>query len=317
MELSTGTFYNKISSLPFGNQLAKASVKVQAKSPEILLATGIVSIIGGTVLACKATVSAQEVLAEHQKMRNDVDEAARLGANNEVSYSEEDRKKDLVTVYAKTSVGLAKTYAPAAALIGLGIFALLASHGIMAKRNVAIVAAYDTVKTGFDAYRKRVVEEFGDEVDKKLRFGLQDQKVTEVVTDEDGKEHKTKVTKTAFDPNEVSTYARWFSAETSREFWNRNPSMNLTTLKAKESYFNNVLSARGFVFLNEVYDGLGFPMTPEGQQVGWMKNDDGDNFIDFGILESRNMLAVNGQDPDGINAYLLDFNVDGPIMYKI
>ena len=317
MDLKAINLYDKMASLPFGSHITKAGLKVQQKSPEILLAVGIVSIVGGTVMACKETVNAEEVVSKYKSLRRDIEDASELGENGEVSYSDDDRKKDLVRVYAQTGVGLVKVYWPSAAVLGLGIAAILASHGIMSNRNVALVAAYDTVKTGFEAYRKRAIEKFGDEVDKQLRFGLTEETVTENVVGEDGKEHKTKVKKAAFDPNEVSPYARWFEPNTSREFWDKNPSINFTSLKAKETYCNNILNTRGFIFLNEVYDQLGFPMTPEGQQVGWLKDGDGDGFVDFGILEARNMEAVNGSDKDGINAYLLDFNVDGPILYKI
>lgn len=319
MNVNMTALYQAFDKLPFGNKLNAATLKIQAKSPEILMATGIVTVIGGTVLACKATVHAGDVIDEFNKMRGDVAEAEQLALehSDSVEYSDDERRKDLVTIYVKTGVGLLKVYGPSIAVLGLGIASILASHGILKQRNVALVAAYDTVKSGFDAYRKRAIDKFGDEVDKQLRYGLEEKNVTEKVVDENGEEHKTKKIERRFDPSLVSQYARWFSPETSHEFWNNNPSINFTSLKAKESYCNQLLQTRGFVFLNEVYTQLGFPMTPEGQQVGWLSDGDGDNFIDFGLLEARNMAAVDGMDKDGINAYLLDFNVDGPIMYKI
>lgn len=50
------------------------------------------------------------------------------------------------------------------------------------------------------------------------------------------------------------------------------------------------LHARGYVFLNDVYDMLGIDRTKEGQIVGWVynkNNEVGDNFVDFGILETN------------------------------
>lgn len=319
MNVNLSTMYDTMAKMPFGKQLCTAGLKVQSKSPEILLATGIVTVIGGTVLACKETLKATGVMDEYKKMRNDVEGALKLAEENpdEVVYTEETHRQDLVRIYAKTGVGLAKVYFPSVAVIGLGVAAILASHGILRTRNVAMVAAYDTVKKGFDAYRDRVVQKFGDDVDKQLRFGLTEKNVTEKSVDDDGVEHKAKVVRKSFDPTAVSEYARWYSKETSREFYSKSPELNFTRLKSTESYCNNRLHARGFLFLNEVYNELGLNYTQAGQVVGWLDNGDGDGFVDFGILDVRNREAVNGNDPDGVNAYLLDFNVDGPIMDKI
>ncbi|MDD3239836.1 MAG: DUF6353 family protein [Lachnospira sp.] len=72
-------------------------------------------------------------------------------------------------------------------------------------------------------------------------------------------------------------------------------------LKSQERYANELLKARGFIFLNEIYNMLGCPVTKAGQVVGWMLNSDiGDGYIKFEI--------------DGD---IIDFNVDGMILDKI
>jgi hypothetical protein len=86
--------------------------------------------------------------------------------------------------------------------------------------------------------------------------------------------------------------------------WNHEELYNLMFLKATSSHVNDILTVRGHVFLNEVYDALGFPRTPEGQLVGWIKDGDGDGVIDFGIQDDK-------------TPYQLDFNVDGVIYDKI
>ena len=85
-------------------------------------------------------------------------------------------------------------------------------------------------------------------------------------------------------------------------------------LHAQQEYFNNMLRARGHVFLNEVYDALGIQRTSAGSMVGWVMRKDGkgDNFIDFGIFDGDKPRArdfVNGYE----RSILLDFNVDGVI----
>jgi hypothetical protein len=80
-------------------------------------------------------------------------------------------------------------------------------------------------------------------------------------------------------------------------------------LNGIQAYMNDLLHARGHLFLNEVYDALDIPRSDAGQHVGWTMYGDGDLFVDFGIIEVYNANFVNGSEP----RILLDFNVDGPI----
>ena len=68
--------------------------------------------------------------------------------------------------------------------------------------------------------------------------------------------------------------------------------------------------------LNEVYEMLGFPRTPQGQLVGWSKKIDKNAKIDFGIYDisdESKRLFINGYEP-GI---WLDFNVQGDVLQYI
>ena len=112
-----------------------------------------------------------------------------------------------------------------------------------------------------------------------------------------------------------SPYARFFD-ETNPN-WTKNAEYNIFYLIAQQNYANDMLKARGYLFLNEVYDMLGMPRTKAGQLVGWVykeNNTDGDNYVNFGIYRTEhNAKYLNGFE----NSVLLDFNVDGPIFDKI
>lgn len=284
-------------------------------SPEILVAAGVVGVVGSTVLACKATLKVHEVT---DKAKNDLDlihEAGEKGATQagEV-YTEEDVKKETAVVYVQTGVGLAKLYGPAIGLGVLSITAILAGHNITRKRNLALAAAYTAVDKSFKQYRGRVIERFGEALDKELKYGIQAKEVEEVIVNEDGSEVIEKKTIEVVDPNNYSPYARFFDDGCTG--WTKDPEYNLMFLHNQQRYANDLLKAKGHLFLNEVYDMLGIPRSKAGQVVGWIydeKHPAGDNFVDFGIFDIHkptNRDFVNGFE----RTILLDFNVDGNIL---
>lgn len=301
------------------NLMGKTGLKLKKYSPEILVAAGIVGTVASAVMACKATFKVNDILEESKKKIDEIHEcAADTSLVESGRYSPEDAKKDLTIVYAQTGIKFVKLYGPSVILGALSITSILASNNILRKRNVALGAAYAALDQGFKDYRKRVVDRFGEEVDRQLKYNLKTEKIEEKVTDpETGKEKKIKKTIEVSDGQFVSPYARFFD-ESSRYF-EKNPELNLMFLRAEQNYANDRLRARGYVFLNEIYERLGIPTTKAGQVVGWIydpKNGKGDNYIDFGIYD-MNREKVR----DFVNGYerviLLDFNVDGDILNEI
>lgn len=297
-------------------------LKLRKHSPEILLVTGVVGVVVSAVAACKATTKVNLILEESKKKIDIIHDGVENGEvigkldNGEVgpvSYSEEDGKKDLTIVYAQTGLELVKLYGPSVILGVASLSCIFASHNIIRKRNIALAAAYATVDNGFKEYRNRVVERFGKELDRELKYNIKAKEVEETVTNEDGTE--TTITKTVDDayPNVDSAYARFFDEFS--PYWERNSEYNLMFLNQQQNYANDLLRTKGFLFLNEVYEMLGIPKSKAGQIVGWVydkENPIGDNYVDFGIYDVRNKdkrMFVNGRE----RSILLDFNVDGNI----
>ena len=292
----------------------KAGFQLKKHSPEILVVTGAIGVVTSAVMACKATRKIDDILDETKKAVDAIHECS-TNENFKDEYSEEDAKKDLVITYSRAAINFAKLYGPSVALGALSLGCIFASNNILRKRGIAIAAAYTAVDTTFQEYRKRVVERFGEEVDRELKYNLKAKKVTEKVVDEEtGETKKVKKTEyTAEDPNGYSDYARFFDEYCNG--WEKDPEYNLMFLRTQQSYANDLLKSRGHLFLNEVYDMLGIPRTKAGQVVGWVYNEDnpvGDNFVDFGIYDinrETNRDFVNGYE----RSILLDFNVDGNI----
>ena len=190
--------------------LNRVGLKLKKHSPEILVVTGVVGTVASAVMACKATTKIDEVLAETKdNIDKTKDYVEKKGFSEK--YTEEDYKKDLTIFYAKGGLELVKLYAPSVALGALSITAILSGHNVLRKRNVALAAAYATVEKGFKEYRGRVVERFGEELDRELKYNIKAKEVEETTVDEKtGEEKVTKNTVNVADPNNYSSYARFF-----------------------------------------------------------------------------------------------------------
>lgn len=301
------------------NTATKYGFVLRKHSPEILATVGVVGTVASAVMACKATTKANDILEETKDKVEAVHVVLEDENISEEEYSEHDSKKDLALIYTQTSLKFVKLYAPSVLLGVASIGCMLASNQILRKRNIALAAAYTAIDKGFKEYRGRVVERFGDVVDRELKYGIKAQKITETVTDEEtGKEKKVKSTIEVVEGVDgYSDYARFF--DEASPSWEKDPEYNLMFLKARQQYANDLLVARGHLFLNEVYDMLGFKRSKAGQVVGWIydpENPNGDNYVDFGIYNLHRAAArdfVNGYE----RSILLDFNVDGVIYDKI
>lgn len=299
--------------------LHRAGFKIKKHSPEILVGAGIVGVVGSTIMACKATTKLDEILEEPkekiEKIHELIENPDTVPEGKE--YTEEDGKKDLTIMYTQSALKVAKLYAPSVILGTVSIAAILGGHHILRKRNFALAAAYATIDKGFKEYRGRVIERFGEELDKELKYNIKAKEIEETVVNEDGTETTVKKTANVANLSEYSDYAKFFDEGCSG--WSKDPEFNLMFLKDQQRYANDLLKSKGHLFLNEVYDMLGIQRTQAGQIVGWIydeKHPVGDNYVDFGIYNTYNEANrnfVNGYE----KVILLDFNVDGDILNMI
>jgi hypothetical protein len=283
-------------------KVARQALVLQKHSPTILFTAGVVGMVGTVVLASKATLKVDEVLDRHELKAEQADKALK---HDNIDYDDADYHKDMVVLYTHTAVDLLKLYGPAIVVGGFSIAALTGSHHILSSRNTALTAAYAVLDKGYSEYRKRVQAALGTEAEAKLRYEHQ---IGEYV-DEKGKlVEQTHVTKGA-----ASIYARFFD-EYSKN-WQRNADYNRMFIVSQQNYLNDLLHARGHVFLNEAYDALGLDRSKEGAVVGWVLGN-GDDYVDFGLY-TCDTPAVQDFMTGREYSVLLDFNVDGVIYDKI
>lgn len=283
-------------SADMSRRIAGAVLKTKAQSPTILFGAGVVGVVSTVVLASKATLKLEGILEDtHEKFEM-------VNTLNHDKYSEQDRAKDKAVVYTQTVVNISKLYAPAVGIGILSIAALTGSHHILTKRNAALTAAYAGLDRALRDYRGRVSDEIG--VEREARIWQPTEKVE--VIDEDGKKSKVEVaTERGGSPYKVVF-------DETNQNWQRADEYNQLFIQAQQNWANDLLRAKGHVFLNEVHDMLGLPRTKAGQIVGWVMDGDGDNYIDFGVFNniSRGMQFVTGNE----RSIWLDFNVDGPVL---
>ena len=300
-----------------GRSFHKIGFKFKKHSPEILALTGVVGIVTSIVMACKATTKVNDIVNEAKETVDKIHESVGKGLHTSdgEEYTEEVAKKDLTIVYAQTGLKFVKLYGSSVALGIASIACLLGSNHILRKRNLALAAALTNVATSFKEYRGRLVDRFGKDVDRELRFGIKAKEVEETVVDKDGNE--TTVTKTVevVDPNTAhSLYSIVFCEGNTG--WTRNAELNKVFLIQQQNWANDKLKMNGVLTLNEVYDMVGAPRTAYGQIAGWVWTEDGtigDNFVDFGLFDVNNEKAcdfINGRE----KSIILDFNCIGNIL---
>ncbi len=279
----------------------RGALVVKKHSPEILLGLGLTGIVVAAVMAAKATLKAPAIVEgvrENLKTIDDGDAAP------------EEKQQAVGLTYVYAGLDFAKLYGPSLGIGVLSIASILSSHGIMKRREVGLIAGYNLLAEGFAAYRKRVVEELGPDVDRNYRLGIYESSTNEKVTNEDGTVTKQKAKVMTVKDKTTSGFAKFFDEYSTQ--WQKSAETNLYFLRLQQNHANDMLRARGHVFLNEVYDMLGLPRTKEGSIYGWVMNGDGSTVIDFGIYNIENPAGrafVNGYE----KAILLDFNITGII----
>lgn len=281
----------------------KLGFELKKKSPDILVSVGIVGVVGGTVMACKATTKLEPILEKHNEVKETFEKTGHE------AWDEKEYSKNIVRLYLGTSKELIKLYAPSALMLGGSLGCIIGSHSMLNRRNASLAAAYATIDGCFKQYRKNVIDKYGEAVDSELRHQIKVDKKQEV-------EGVTSA-KSDTNINDNSDYSKFFDEQS--PYWEDNADYNLMFLKNIERWANDQLEANGYLFLNDVYKALGIPQTEAGQVVGWIYDEtcpNGDNYVDFRIYDIKSPAArefVNGNEKN----ILLDFNVDGYILEKV
>lgn len=279
-----------------------AKLALSAKAPTLMVVGGVATMTAGTVLACRQTLTIETVLANHTEDLEKIETGLDLELE---SYNSDLARADRIKVYARAGLDLGKHYAVPAVLFLGGVGLVFGGHRIMLKRNATLALAFTGLKKAFDSYRGNVVNALGEEYDQKFLRG----EVPDNQFDDAGELLPRKFNESTTDP-----YNRVFEQGAS-ESWRPDLGANVMFLSTQQRYAQERLNRRGYLYLSEVYEALGFPESDISRVVGWKvrRNPDGTRDIpavDFGINTphpSDDVYKVQ-------RAVYLDFNCQGLII---
>lgn len=266
-------------------KLGKTGIILKDKSPEILIGAGIILVLGGTYMACRATSKAKDVIARRDieidelKYREAgvLEQLSENCTEQEIKVVRKETKSDIFVAHVRCGWELTKLYAPAIAMEAAGIGCFLGAHGIMRKRNAALMAAYEATDKAY----KRLKEER----DKGLLTDGTECKEGEKLIEKKDEDQKN----CPFN-SDLGPWAFMFDEDCN--VWKPSDSTILMEAKAVERSLTNRLNAGRTIFLNDIRTAFGEDIPGpnlEGQIICWDKTL-GDTEIDLGLPRSEDYI---------------------------
>lgn len=295
-------------------KMANAKFYIKKNSPEILVGAGIATLIGSLVYTVIGTLNTG---VEVTNAVCELDEV-----ENDDSLMEEERRKKKHGIYIHAGLNIARNYAPAITLATVSAGCLIGSNAIMRRRAFSLAAAYSALDTTFSDYRTRVIDEYGEDVDKKMRYGLTTKEVEVEQVDEDtGEVVKTKATVTEADESATTVwYKRQYELSDGTVVvnpnWQPDKGLNATFVLAQIAWFNGRLSRGEHVWQDDIYNALGIPVDgyrQEAHVLGWTPDKNGEKYIKCRLYNDEESGDFISNDDGDL---LLSFNPDGILYYK-
>lgn len=214
---------------------------IHKHSPEILTATGIVGMLGTTIMAVRATPKAIRVIEEKKKETH------------------QEKLPPLEVVKATW-----KYYLPAAATGIASTACLIKANSINTRRNAALVTAYNLSKTALAEYKEKVVETIGEKKEQMIK----DQIAKDKIEKDPVSNHEVIVTERGNTLCYDCVFGRYFRSDRD------------TILRAINKINRNIVAGDMYASLNDFYNEIGLQATVAGYELGW-NIDDGEVRIDF------------------------------------
>lgn len=213
-------------------------VKVVSKfasdnAPAILAGTAVAGVVGTAVAVGKGTWQAATDIRDAELALGD----PILG---------------VYTMPTKDRVQLVwKRYIPAAAVAGTTVVCIIAGATVSGRRNAALIAAYSVSESMFSEYKDKVVEQFGEGKEQKVRDSIAQDHVAE---------NPPSGQMLILGDGEVLC----FEAITGRYFRS-----TVQTIRSAENKINYQINNDMYATQNEFFELIGLPATGMGDSMGW------------------------------------------------
>lgn len=291
------------------------TLKTKKHAPEILVVAGIVATGAAIVTACKATRKLDKIIDEHKadmEKINDLEKKKDLefvdDDGTKQKYTKDTAKMDKFCTYRDTAFKLVKNYAIPAGLFIVGMTCFVASTVILKKREKAALALFNGSLAAFNAYRSRVRDAVGDEVEDRLYHGIDEVKVTKLKDDGTTEEKNVKIL------NSHNVYTFTMNNQTCR-FWEKDMRYNLMLARSVEQDINDlVFGPYGGepVELNVVLKKLGMLKCGAMMGEGWVPEKLGGKVthVSFGLDKYTLPDEEGGLDITNCDEIVLEFNCE-------
>lgn len=281
--------------------------------PKIEIYGGVAMIVGSAAYACYKTTKLKDT---NDKALKRVEDVHKKYECMEI-VDEKQMKGEIVKARMHQVGDIAALYALPAIGIATGTALIIDGVHVYDDRLTKSAIAYTNLLAAWNEYRSRVKKEVGEEKEEEIYHKKNKD-------DEDSKEDRS-------DRNITdSPYTRLWD-EGCTDCWDPNPEVGRNFLKMQQASANNLIQSRmrslgyGWLYLNEVLEMLGYPLTDEGQDVGWFIDPEGklgntEGVVDFGINRPINArFLASGAEEVLENTCWLDFNCCGnirPLMFR-
>lgn len=219
---------------------------VKSNSPEILTGLGIAGVISTSYLSVRAGMQASQTLDANEQS-NLIDTRERVFAQFKLTW---------------------RSYIPPTAAGIVTIACIIGSHKASGSRTAAAVTAYTVAERAYTEYKEKVIEQIGENKERKIREEIVQEKV---IADTAGGDI-VYLGKGDVLCCELHT-RRYFKSD-------------METLKKAQNAINYRINQDGYVTLSELYDILDLDHTTESDYMGW----DSDKLLDMAFTS---VLAHN------------------------
>ncbi len=281
--------------------------------PKIEIYGGVAMIVGSAAYACYKTTKLKDT---NDKALKRVEDVHKKYECMEI-VDEKQMKGEIVKARMQQVGDIAALYALPAIGMATGTALIIDGVHVYDDRLTKSAIAYTNLLAAWNEYRSRVKKEVGEEKEEEIyhKKNKDGEDPTEDRSDRDISD---------------SPYTR-FWGEGCTDSWDPNPEVGRNFLKMQQASANNIIQGRmrslgyGWLYLNEVLEMLGYPLTDEGQDVGWFIDPEGklgntEGVVDFGINRPINArFLASGAEEVLESTCWLDFNCCGnirPLMFR-